>query len=141
MNVYKCIIKEFNDFFCDVLLVAFTMLTCTRGTIILADFVFLLEQAESAIIALNCSGMLLGTQPIRFGAFTEAQFLLCKFQLKLVDSYLIFILILQGESFKDSSEAKGPSSGISLTDQHHPTRLEREDIWSTFQLRLVQKGW
>ncbi|KAG5015987.1 hypothetical protein JHK85_022123 [Glycine max] len=43
----------------------------------------------------------------------------------------------KGESFKDSSEAKGPSSGISLTDQHHPTRLEREDIWSTFQLRLV----
>ncbi|KAJ1434254.1 RNA-binding domain superfamily [Sesbania bispinosa] len=26
--------------------------------------------AESAIIALNCSGMLLGTQPIRFGAFS-----------------------------------------------------------------------
>jgi len=30
---------------------------------------FLTEQAESAIIALNCSGMLLGSQPIRFGAF------------------------------------------------------------------------
>lgn len=34
------------------------------------DFVdwhfFLTEQAESAIVALNCSGMLLGTQPIRF---------------------------------------------------------------------------
>jgi len=35
-----------------------------------AVYFFLLEQAESAIVALNCSGMLLGTQPIRFGTIT-----------------------------------------------------------------------
>jgi hypothetical protein len=34
--------------------------------IILTGLFFLLEQADSAIVALNCSGMLLGTQPIRF---------------------------------------------------------------------------
>lgn len=53
-----------------MLLWAILSFTSTRAAMFLTGYFFPLEQAESAIIALNCSGMLLGTQSIRFGPCT-----------------------------------------------------------------------
>lgn len=78
-----------------------------RGLLVL---LCLWAQAESAIIALNCSGMVVGTQPIRC---EQNRF----YPLRHSTSFLSYpyFLILQGKSLKDTCEVTSCSSNIART--------------------------
>lgn len=104
---------------------------CSKWLLLKSDMLFYFpEQAESATTALSCSGMIVGTQPIRFAPGLDCSFKsLTKFDVTL--SFIL--LIMQGKSIKDTREAASYSPNIALTNHHCPRHMD--GIGSTSQLR------